>query len=448
MGQGNMTNRLTKTTLALVLGFGVAACSSISGNDDVLPGERLPIRADEGFAGVVPAEVNGSAAIQIPRARAYSSWTHRGSEIDHVQDHAALGDALSLAWTAEIGGGNDRRRRVTAEPVAARGQIYTLDSAGTVSAVTTAGDIVWQASVSPGAEPLDASGGGLALDGETLFVTSAFGALYALETETGNQRWKQDLDAAGVAAPTVAGGIVYVVGGDSRAWAVNASTGRINWTFSGVPSDQSFAGGASPAVGRTLAIFPFANGDVQAVFRRGGFNRWNASVSGTREGFAVNKISEITADPVIDNGRVYVGNFSGRIAALNATTGDRIWTAEQGANGSILPVGRNDLFTISDQNQLMRLSARDGSVIWSKQLPHFLSDNEERRAEVTVHYGPILAGGRLIVASSDGVLRQFSATDGSALESVDLPAGAASNPIVVDAVLYVVSANGQLAAFR
>ena len=443
-----MTNRLINTALALVVGLGVSACSSISGKDDILPGEREPIRPSEGYAGVVPAEVSGSADIRIPRARAYSSWSHRGSDIDHVQDHAALGGDLTLAWTAEIGGGNDRRHRVTAEPVAARGQIYTLDSTGTVTALNTQGETVWQTSVSPSAEPLDASGGGLAVDGETLYVTSAFGALFALETETGNQRWKQDLDASGVAAPAVAGGIVYVAGGDSRAWAINSSTGRINWTFSGVPSDQSFAGGASPAVGRSLAIFPFANGDVQAVFRRGGFNRWNASVSGAREGFAVNKISEITADPVIDNGRVYVGNFSGRIAAFNGTTGNRIWTAEQGANGAILPVGRNDLFTITDHNQLMRLSAKDGSVVWSKQLPHFLDDAEKRRAEVTVHYGPILAGDRLIVVSSDGVLRQFSATDGSSLVSVELPAGAASNPIVVGEVLYFVTAKGQLAAFR
>jgi len=443
-----MTNHLIKTATALVLGLSLAACSSGSGQDEVLPGDREPIRSDEGFAGVIPSEVIGSAAISIPRARAFSNWTHRGSDIDHVQDHAALAGELSLAWTSEIGSGNDRRHRVTAEPVASRGQIYTLDSAGLVSALTPDGAIVWQASVAPSFEPFDASGGGLAIDGETLYVSSAFGTLHALETETGGQRWKQTLDASGVAAPTVAGGIVYVGGGDSRAWAINASTGRINWTFAGVPSDQSFAGGASPAIGRSLAIFPFANGDVQAVFRRGGFGRWNASVSGTREGFAVTRISDIVADPVIDNGRVYVGNFSGRITALNGTTGTRIWTAQQGTNASILPVGRNDLFTITDQNQLIRLSAKDGSTIWSLQLPHYVDEAEKRRGEVVVNYGPVLAGGRLIVASSDGVLRQFSATDGSNLGNVDLPAGAASSPIVVDEVLYVVTAKGQLAAFR
>jgi len=443
-----MTNRVYKSALVLVLCFGVAACSSISGKDDILPGEREPIRASEGFAGEAPAEVAGSADIRIPRARSYSSWSHRGSDIDHAQDHAELGESLSLAWSTPIGAGNDRRHRITAEPVAERGRIFTMDSAGTVSAVDPAGVLIWQANVAASGEIADASGGGLAVDGDTLYVTSAFGTLTALDVETGGTRWKQDLDASGVTAPTVAGGIVYVVAGDSRAWAINTGTGRINWTVSGVPTEQSLIGGGSPAVGRSLAIFPFSNGDFQAVFRRGGFNRWNASVSGQREGFAVSHISEILSDPVIDGGRVYVGNHSGRITAINATTGARIWTAQQGAAGSILPVGRNDLFTITDQNQLMRLSAKNGSVIWSKQLPMFLNDAEKKRADIVVHHGPILAGGRLLVASNDGVLRQFSLTDGNEMDSISVSGGAASNPIVVDEVLYVVTAKGELAAFR
>lgn len=443
-----MTNRVYKTALALVLGFGVAACSSLSGKDDILTGDREPIRPSEGFAGVIPAEVSGSAEIRIPRARAFSSWSHRGSDIDHVQDHAELAETVSLAWSTPIGLGNDRKHRITAEPVADRGRIFTLDSSGTVSALNPEGAVLWQADLSPNNDASEASGGGLAVDGDTLYVTSAFGSLVALDVETGSTRWSQDLDASGVTAPTVAGGIVYVVGGDSRAWAINTGTGRINWTVSGVPSDQSLLGGGSPAVGRSLAIFPFANGDVKAVFRRGGFSRWDASVSGKREGFAVSQISEIATDPVIDSGRVYVGNHSGRITAINSTTGARIWTAQQGAAGAILPVGRNDLFTISDQNQLLRLAAKDGSVIWSKQLPMFLNEAEKKRADIVVHYGPILAGGRLIVASSDGELRQFSLIDGSQLPSISVSGGAASNPIVVDEVLYVLTAKGELAAFR
>ncbi|MGB1006987.1 MAG: hypothetical protein ACPGVX_07405, partial [Thalassobaculaceae bacterium] len=36
-----------------------------------------------------------------------------------------------------------------------------------------------------------------------------------------------------------------------------------------------------------------------------------------------------------------------------------------------------------------------------------------KRAAVYAHYGPVLAGGRLVVASSDGVLRFFTPESGA-----------------------------------
>ena len=60
----------------------------------------------------------------------------------------------------------------------------------------------------------------------------------------------------------------------------------------------------------------------------------------------------------------------------------------------------------------------------------------------------MLAGGRLIVASSDGVIRQFDPTSGAPLGDIALPGGAASNPVVAGGTLFVVTKRGQLAAFR
>ena len=173
-----------------------------------------------------------------------------------------------------------------------------------------------------------------------------------------------------------------------------------------------------------------------------------ASISGGRDGFAISAVTDITTDPVIDNGRVYVGNHAGRITSLDAGTGERIWTAHQGAVGAIVPVGRNDLFVLSDRNQIMRLSARTGETIWSRQLPMFTNDNPKKRDEIVAHYGPLLAGGRLIVGSSDGKLRSYSVTDGALLGEVKMPAGASSNPIVVNETLYILSDKGTLLAFR
>jgi len=52
------------------------------------------------------------------------------------------------------------------------------------------------------------------------------------------------------------------------------------------------------------------------------------------------------------------------------------------------------------------------------------------------------------VASSDGALRQFDPANGALLAQSELPGGAASNPVVANGTLYVVTKRGQLLAFR
>ena len=49
---------------------------------------------------------------------------------------------------------------------------------------------------------------------------------------------------------------------------------------------------------------------------------------------------------------------------------------------------------------------------------------------------------------SDETLREFDPVSGALLRTIDLPGGAATNPIVAGGVLYIVSTKGQLLAFR
>jgi outer membrane protein assembly factor BamB len=60
----------------------------------------------------------------------------------------------------------------------------------------------------------------------------------------------------------------------------------------------------------------------------------------------------------------------------------------------------------------------------------------------------VLAGGRLIVLSDDEIIRSFDPASGALIYSEPLPSGAARNPVVAGGVLYVVTENGQLHAFR
>lgn len=433
-----MTSKtLSASFLALV------ALSACGEKDIILPGTREPIRAEA-------EQVNRAVPIILSAPQANASWTHRNGDADHNSSQPALGAALTQIFAVDIGEGDSKGARITADPIVANGIVYTLDARSHVTATTTGGAPVWSADVTPPTDTRsDASGGGLAFGSGRLFVSTGYGTLAALDPATGGVIWVQELDAPGTSAPTVLGDLAYVVSRDSRAWAIDVTNGRIRYQLSGIPSTTSFAGGAGPAVTDDLAVFPFSSGEVMAVFPQGGIQRWSSVISGDRPGQAVGDLSDIGGDPVIDGDRVYVGNFSGVTVALDAASGERIWTAGEGAAGPVWPAG-NSVFMVNDLNELVRLDSETGEPIWRVALPDFVKTGSFLRKGRTVyaHFGPIMAGNRLVVASSDGQLRSFDPTFGDLVGRVALPGGAASSPAIANGVLYVVNKNGQLLAFR
>nr|WP_237072724.1 PQQ-like beta-propeller repeat protein [Pseudaestuariivita rosea] len=425
----------------------ISACAE---REERLEGERLDLRTplSDDAAAPTDAQVNRAVPIRLPAQVNHSSWTHRNGNAQHQIQHPALDSSLSLAWSANIGAGETRRHRITADPVVAGGRIFTLDAKAGVAAHTTGGRSIWTRDLTPPSENEgEASGGGLAYENGRVFVTTGFGRLSALDAETGAVIWHQDLEAPATGAPTVARGLVYVVSENNVGWAINAENGRVRWQLPGTPTIANMVGGAAPAVNDQIVVFPFSSGDLLAAFRRGGIRRWGATVSGERQGRVYATVSDITGDPVIDGNTIYVGNQSGRIVALSAANGARLWTATEGAYSPVWPAG-GSVFAVTDLGELVRLDASNGERIWGVSLPFYTRERERRRKGVFAHYGPVLAGGRLIVASNDGLIRSFNPVNGARIDEVRLPGGATTNPVVVGGTLYLVTDRGQLLAFR
>nr|WP_238987374.1 PQQ-like beta-propeller repeat protein [Roseovarius dicentrarchi] len=431
----------------------LAACSE---KDPILPGKREGLRevlvTDQAEAAAT--EVVGASGpnvverVRLPGASANASWTQRIGTPATRPAHPALSAAPSLIWSASIGAGDGKRSRITADPVVAGGRIFAMDANAQVSAHSTNGAALWTASLVPPTDsPRDGSGGGLAYGDGKLFASTGFGRITALDPATGRTIWEQKLLETGTATPTVMGKIVYIVAGDETAWALDTDTGRIEWRLVATPSINNVIGGPAPAVSDKYAVFAFGSGEVQGAFRQGGLRMWDASIAGRRSGLAQSRMTTIAGDPVIYGDRVYVGNQSGRIAALQIANGQRIWTASEGPMNPVWPTD-DSIFLVSDKNELVRLRAADGTRVWGTKLPLFVKDKPKRQAEVFAHYGPVMAGGQLITASNDGYLRFFDPASGALRRSVAVPGGATTNPVVAGGVLYVVGTNGQLHAFR
>ncbi len=436
---------------AMIGTLGALTLLGCTERDDILPGERLGVR--EVLQDAVPEtgpEANRAVPVTLASQSNNASWS-QSAVSPHVRTaHAALSGSLSPLWAVSIGDGDSRRNKLNVNPVVADGRIYTVDSAHMVRATATNGEALWAYDLTPTRdESRQAQGGGLAFAEGRLYVASGFGTLTALDPASGAEIWVQRLGATATGAPSVRDGLVYVVSGDKTGWAIEADSGRIRWQSEGNSDVNNVAGGPAPAINDDLVLFSFGSGTVQAAFRKGGLRLWSADVLGRRSGSTISTIDDITGDPMIVGDTVYVGNHSGRLVAFGVQSGDRLWTAQHGALGPVWAAG-GSVFFVSDRNELVRLDAATGEQIWLVDLPGYLPrrNPQRRRDRSFSNHGPILAGGRLIVASSDGFLRSFNPADGALIEQIEIDDGATTRPVVAGGTLYVVSRKGVLHAYR
>lgn len=394
-------------------------------------------------------QTNRAVPVALGNPVANGEWGHRGGSASHAMPHVALSGNPQRIWSASIGTGENRRRRMVTAPVVGGGAVFAMDAMNRVTALSTAnGGQIWSLDVTLAGERSEsAGGGGLAYAEGRLIVATGFGELISVDPSNGGIRWRQRFDGPVAGAPAISGNTVYVSGRDGAGFAVDAATGRKLWFRPGLRQMSAVQGGIAPAVGDGRVVMPYSSGQVVALDRSSGAPVWQGAVAGQRRGRAAAFVSDLTGDPVLSGGKVYAGTSSGMTAAWRADNGELLWEAHEGSMNPVWPVG-GAVFLVSDEGRLVRLDAANGETVWSVPMGHYVKERVKRQLATHAHYGPVLAGGRLVVASSDGQLRFFSPESGALLNSVQMPAGAVAAPAVAGGTLYVATDNGQVQAFR
>lgn len=449
-----MTTSMTMKSLRLVattgLALALAACSGgLFGGEEPKStptiGERTPILSRIESGASVDPELAG-VPVTLPAAEVNTEWAQAGGTASKAYGHLALSGSPTLAWTASIAGSSERRR-LAASPVVGAGKLFAVDTSGVVHAFDAqTGAPLWTHRMNVGSNLESAVfGGGASYADGRVYATNGVGDVVALDANTGALLWQVRPSGPLRGAPTLAFGSVYVMTQDNQIFSLDAATGAQQWQESGASGQAGVFGVAAPAAGQGTVIAGYSSGELVAYRYENGRTLWADALARTSISTQVGSLTDIDADPIIADGRVYALGQGGRMAAYELVTGQRIW--ELNVAGISTPAVAGDwIFALTNDARLLAIARSTGKIRWITQLARYR--DEEDKEDPIFWTGPVLAGNQLWIASSAGQVYRVSPDEGAASLYRDLKEPVSLAPIVANSTLYILDDSGRISAFR
>jgi len=422
---------------------GVRGDSGKKGNTPTI-GNRVDILGIERDTEVDPALAG--VAVTLPPAAVNEAWAQPGGNASKSPGHVELGQGLSRIWTAKVTGANPRAR-LAASPVMSDGRIYVVDTTARVTAFdANTGAQIWSNAleIEKDGKP-SRFGGGVSATGTNVFATNGVGDVASLAADTGAIAWKKRPAGPLRGAPTLSNGNVYVMTQDNQIYALRQSDGEAQWNEAGPVAASGIFGVGAPAAAQGTIIAGYSSGELAAYRYENGRGLWSDTLSRTAMSTSVSTLTDIDADPVIDRGRVFALGKGGRMASYELVSGQRIW--EINIAGISTPVTSGEwVFVMTDEARLLCVARSTGKIRWISKLQRY--KNEKKKKKPISWYGPVLAGGRLVITNSHGAVWSVAPDEGTATEILDVGNDVSLAPIVANNILYVLDDSGRISAFR
>jgi outer membrane protein assembly factor BamB len=290
--------------------------------------------------------------------------------------------------------------------------------------------------------------GAAAVVGDAVYLACLDGFLYAVDLNTGKEKWRYK-GGPFKAAPGVKDGVVYAGDMDGIFHCVEAATGKKRWTFdtgsgSEVTSGANFAG--------ANVLFGCGDENLYCLSREGKLV-WKFKVPG----------GPVTGSPAVVGQRTFAAGCDSALHTLDVTNGKEVAGAVDlgGQVGATLAVRGDHLYVGTMTNQVFAVNWKKAEVAWkfepaARAKPFFASVavTEElviagcrnkrvyalnRKTGIKawsfltgddVESSPVVAGDRVFVGSRDGTLHVLDLAKGTKLKDFNLGGQIVASPAV------------------
>lgn len=328
-----------------------------------------------------------------------------------VRWHADLGDSgaslLQPALTSDAIYGASGNGRLTRLDRATGKPVWHVESGITVSGGVGSGE-------------------GLVLIGSDKGEVLAYG-------EDGKLRWKSRVSSEVLSAPQASQGVVIVRSADGRIAGLGAADGKRVWLYERSTPALVVRSHAGVTLQRDVAFAGFAGGKLVAMKIKDGSLLWEVSVSQPRGSTELERISDITSNPVADDQQVCAVAFQGRVACFDVAQGSPLWNRDISSDKGMMLL-RSYLYISDASGSVIVLDKTSGSTLWK---------NDKLLLRDTA--APHALGNFVVVGDFEGYLHGLNREDGSFVARIKLDGSAIqAAPIGFDDGLLVQTRDGGL----
>ncbi len=234
--------------------------------------------------------------------------------------------------------------------------------------------------------------------------------LYAVDLNTGAQKWKQKFGSF-KSSPAIRGKRIYIGDADGVFYCINADNGNKVWDFK---TGSEIDGGANFADDRIL----FGSHD-EALYclKLDGTVDWKFKTNGP-----------VNGSPLVSEGYSFVAGCDGAMHVVDLKTGKELRSVELDGPAAATAAGVGDMVYVGTMsNQFKAVDWKKGEVVWTYE-PKF------RPREF---YGsPAVEGDIVVTGSRDKRIHAIHRKTGAAIWSVPTNGKVDSSPVIVGNRVY------------
>ncbi len=303
-------------------------------------------------------------------------------------------------------------------PALAGGSIFTAARDGSVTRLDVAtGKVIWK--VSAGAQ----LSGGVGTDGRLVAVGTDKGELVVLDADKGTLRWRARVSSEVLAAPKVARGTVLARTADSRIFAFDAVDGKRKWVYQRAAASLIVRSPAGMTIQEGNIFAGFSGGKMVSLELETGALRWEVTVSQPKGSTELERVSDLSGDPVLTGREVCAASYQGRAACYEWQNGNQVWARDMSTlNG--MSVDARYAYVADEKGAVHSLDRTNGRSVWKQDRLAYRELTLAQAIGSEVVFGD-LEGIVHFVARDSGAFVARATTDGSKIRAapVRLPNG-------------------------